>query len=595
MDPAGSSLTQAQIEAAVRSYLARVGRRYVPLAIGVIVLAIVAITVPTTEARKQPSQALNGLGTTTTGPTAGGTGSGAGAPAIGGISGAPASQGAAGGATSSSGAVAGGGGAGSAAGNGGAVPAGPVAPSASGIARTGVHCGPGKKQMTWSVYAPPCVARYTGNNGGATARGVTATTITLSYRISTSADDAAISAATGSAAPPKDTDFIADLNTYIGYFNDQFELYGRKVVIKSYNGTGDYIQEDQGQGGAQAQSDAATAHKLNAFGDVSFQLRGSNLYWSALAQQGIVAWGPLGFPTSYYQRYAPYWYSYTPSGSTVAGFFGNITCQRLAGMDAIFAPDVTYQKTNRVFGLIHPNNPEYVAIAGDIKKRLKSCGVGIAREQEYSINVAQYQTEATNMVAQMRAKGVTTVLCYCDPVVPIFLGNAAQSQGYNPEWVQPYWGDPQARQPEGGRWGGVISDAVQWPDQAHNEAYRVFKLASHGAEPKEKYYAAAYAEIMQVFIGLQSAGPTLTPQNMLRGYASLPDSGDGQAGTWTYKGGFVFTPQTTTTVGWYDPSYTSKFDGAAGGYQLCDSGKVFSFDDPRTWGGPRQQLHCFGK
>ena len=97
-------------------------------------------------------------------------------------------------------------------------------------------------------------------------------------------------------------DYVADLNTYINYFNSQFELYGRRVVIKTYNGQGDYIQEDQGQGADVAQSDAATAHSLDAFGDVTFQLRGSNPYWTALAQQRIVAWGPLGFPTSYYQR-----------------------------------------------------------------------------------------------------------------------------------------------------------------------------------------------------------------------------------------------------------------------------------------------------
>ena len=586
MDPAGAP-TQAQIEAAVRAYLARVGRRYLPLLVGAIVLVIVAVTVPT-QSHQQQSQTFNGLSGagsngTTTGVTPGT--SGAGGPQAAGVTGGGAASVGATGSNSGSGGT----------NQSGAVPTGPVAPSTSGVARSGVHCGAGKRQVTWSVYAPPCVARYTGNNGGATARGVTANTITLSYRVSTSADDAAISAATGSAAPPKDSQFIADLNTYISYLNNQFELYGRKVVIKPFNGTGDYIQEDQGQGGAQAQSDAATAHSLGAFGDVSFQLRGSNLYWSALAQQGIVAWGPLGFPTSYYQHYAPYWYSYTPSGSTVAGFFGNITCRRLAGMDAVFSPNVTYQHTVRKFGLIHPNNPEYIAIANDIKHRLSACGVAITREAEYSINVAQYQTEATNIVAQMQAKGVTTVLCYCDPVVPIFLGNAAQSQQYNPEWVQPFWGDPQARQPEGGNWRGVMADGVQWPAQSQNEAYRVYELASHGAKPHEQYYAAAYAEIMQVFIGLQAAGPDLTPQNMLRGYASLPDSGNGLSGKWSWKGNFVFTPQVSTTVSYFDPSYKSNFDGNTGGYRTCDADKVFSFDDASTWGGPRQQMHCFGR
>ncbi|HET6911647.1 MAG TPA: hypothetical protein VFH54_20155, partial [Mycobacteriales bacterium] len=193
MDPAGAP-TQAQIEAAVRAYLARVGRRYLPLLVGAIVLVIVAVTVPT-QSRQPQSPAFNGLagtgGNSTT--TNGTTGpSGATGPQAAGVSG---------GGTAAVGTTGSNSGPG-AAGQGGAVPTGPVAPSTSGIARSGVHCGAGKRQVTWSVYAPPCVAKYTGNNGGATARGVTANTITLSYRVSTSADDAAISAATGSAAPP---------------------------------------------------------------------------------------------------------------------------------------------------------------------------------------------------------------------------------------------------------------------------------------------------------------------------------------------------------------------------------------------------------
>jgi hypothetical protein len=457
-----------------------------------------------------------------------------------------------------------------------------------------VRCGPGKKQVTWSVYAPPCVAKYTGNNGGATSRGVTGTTITLSYRVTHSADDAAISAATGSAAPPSDASYIADLDTYVNYFNSQFELYGRKVVVKPYNGQGDYIQEDQGQGADTAQSDAAQAHAESAFGDVTYQLRGSNPYWTALAQQRIVAWGPLGFPTSYYQRYSPYWWSYTPSGSNVAAWFGDLTCRRMAGMNAIFSPDPTYQAQTRKFGLIHPDNPEYVAVANELKKQLKGCGVSV-REASYSINVAQYQTEATNVMAQMQSGGVTTVLCYCDPVVPIFLANAAQSQQYKPEWVQPYWGDAQARQPDNGNWQGVIASGGTWPAQSANEAYKVYKMASGGAEPHEKYYAAVYASAMQVFMGLQAAGPTLTPQNLLRGYQSLPATAAGAAGRWTFSGANVYTPQTTSQVGWFDPSYTSNFDGAAGGYRSCDAGKFFVYADQNSWGGPHQQMHCFGK
>ncbi|MCA1711550.1 MAG: hypothetical protein LC789_07915 [Actinobacteria bacterium] len=586
---------QPEIEAAVRRYLARLAGRYLPVLIGVVALALVVVLVPSSSPDQQAQQLL--------GTSDGGAGTGT---AVGGAAGtAPGTttaQGPAGTVSGPVGAGRSGGtvGSGTATGPGSQVAAGPVAGtgpigavSRTGTARNGTRCTPSARQFAFSPYAPPCVAAYSGNNGGATSYGVSRSTITLSYRIGNSASDAAITAATGTAAPPRDADYVKDLQLYIDFFNKQFELYGRKVVLKTFEGKGDYIQEDQGQGADKAQADAGTARGLGAFGDITYQLRGSNPYWSGLAQQKVVAWGPLGFPDSYYQQKAPYWWSYTPSGSDLAQWFGNATCRRLAGLKAIFSADPTIAAKDRKFGLVHPNNPEYEAIADEMKRVFQGCGVKLEKEASYSINVAQFQSQATNVMAQMQAAGVTTLLCYCDPVIPIFLGNAGQSQKYEPEWVQPYWGDPQARQPYGGQWHGVMVPGGQWPEENANEALKVFRLAG-GDKPLENQYAAAYATLLQVFQSLQAAGPELTPQNLQRGTFSLPDS-TGFAGRWTYRtGAHAFTPVDDAPVGWFDPAYRSAFDGAAGAYRNCESGTRFTYGSAAAWGPPRRQLHCFG-
>lgn len=575
---------QLDVEAAVRRYLARLAARYVPVLVGVTALVLVVALVPSTSTVPGQQSVLgtvdDGSGQAVTGATApAGSGPAAGRPttaAAGGSAAQPA------------------GGAGVAGPTAGPRAVVPGSGSTSGVSRAGVRCTAGARQVPWSVYAPPCQAAWTGDNGGATSFGVTGSTITLSYRLGNSASDAAITAATGSAAPPRDADYVKDLQVYIDYFNKQFELYGRKVVLRTYQGKGDYIQEDQGQGADRAQADAATARGLKAFGDATFQLRGSNPYWSALAQQRIVAWGPLGFPDSYYSSHAPYWWSVTPSGSDVGSWMGDMSCRRLAGMKAVFSPDKALAAKDRAFGLVHPDNPEYAAIADIIKGKLTACGVKLAREATYSINVAQFQSQATNVIAQMQAAGVTTLLCYCDPVVPIFLGNAAQSQNYRPEWVQPYWGDGQARQPYGGNWQGLMAPGGTWPSRSADEAYQVFKLAG-GSTPAETYYAAAYGTLMQLFTSLQAAGPTLTPANLQRGTMALPDS-VGFAGRWTYRtGAHAFTPVDQAPVGWFDPTMTSGFDGQKGGYRSCEGGRFFGYGDPASWGGPRVQLRCFGR
>ena len=101
-------------------------------------------------------------------------------------------------------------------------------PSEPGVARNGTKCGPGVRQFTFSPYAPTCLAEFKGNNGGATSHGVDAKTITLAFRRTNDYDTAAPAVGASSQAAIE-----ADLITLTNYFNSQYELYGRKVVVKT--------------------------------------------------------------------------------------------------------------------------------------------------------------------------------------------------------------------------------------------------------------------------------------------------------------------------------------------------------------------------
>jgi len=588
-----NGLDAAQVEQIVRAYIARVARRYAPLAVGALAVLMVVILVPSTSRTPTPQT----FGSSGLQASSGASGAAASGSSSSGRAGSVTGTGVASSPAGGGGAAAGPAGSGLAATARTTSAAGAAATgSDGGIARSGVHCGPGVRQVTWSVYAPPCVAQYNGNNGGATSHGVTASTITLSYRIGNSAQDAAVYAAAGAAAPAPDPAYIADLNTFVGLFNKDFELYGRKVVVKSFQGQGDYILEDEGQDQAQAQSDAVTARGLGAFADVTFQLKGSDPYWTGLAQQGVIAMGPLGFPESYYQRYAPYWWSFTPSGTQGADLLGNSICQRAAGLPAVYAGDTLYQKETRKFGLITPENPEYLEVADQIKAQLSGCGVTIAKQVSYAINVTSYESEAASMVAQMKTAGVTTVICFCDPIVPIFLSNSASSENYFPEWFEPNYLDPQGRLENQNEWSHALSDGGQYPSQANNEAYRAFKVADPSGSPAELYYDEAYFTVLQLFIGLQAAGPDLTPLNFERGMDSLPTTPTGMEGSWRFGPG-IFNPQATVQIGWWSPSDTSQRDGKVGAWQSCDNGRWLPIDPSgrSQWGPAHTQLNCFGK
>lgn len=583
-------IDQGEIEALVRSYLGRLARRYTPLVLGLVALILVAVLVPT---RSPSSPAV------AAGPSSGPPGS----PAQGGGTGAPGTSGSAGGLAPTSagsgsagaGSFSGGSPFGAGAGTPGAGGGGPVGAGGSGVARSGVRCGPGVRQVPWSAYAPPCVPAFTGSNGGATSHGVTGTTITLSYRVGNSTQDTAVYAAAGSAAPAPDSYYIADLNSYIALFNRTFELYGRHVVLKSFTGQGDYILEDQGQDQAAAQADAVTAHDLGAFADVSFQVKGSNPYWTGLAQEGVIAMGPLGFPDSYYQRHAPYWWSFNADGSQGAEYLGNAVCERAAGLPAQFAGEADLAGRIRAFGLVTPDNPEYLEVADQIQGALAGCGVKLAKRISYAINVTTYESEATSIVAQLKTAGVTSVICYCDPIVPVFLSDSAHAQGYFPEWFEPYYLDAQGRLEDQSEWAHAISDGGQYAPRSANEAYNALALAQPGATPREQYYDQAYFTLLQLFIGLQAAGPDLTPASFARGMASLPESALGMQGHWQFGPG-RYSPPADLQVGWWDPNAVSNKDGGKGAWLSCDGGKWFPIAPSRRseWGPAHTQLHCFG-
>src|SRR5579884_3311088 len=156
-------------------------RRYLLLYVVAIIGGMVLILLPTVEGGTGAASgtgggtgavAAAGTGTTTAG--AGQPGAAGGAPglaaagqagALGGTGAAAAGAGGAAAAASSASASSGGGGS--------AGPLGTVE-AATGTTAGGFKCASGVAQIPWSTYAPPCVANFTGNNGGSTTRGVTA-------------------------------------------------------------------------------------------------------------------------------------------------------------------------------------------------------------------------------------------------------------------------------------------------------------------------------------------------------------------------------------------------------------------------------------
>jgi len=589
VDEHPGELSRDEIDQEVRRYLVRQTRRVAPPLVLFVALVLVAALVAITGRGDHSAVTANGksAGDSTQSADTGSGGQAGSSDAGPGL------------AVGSAGGNGGGSSTGAVAASGASRPgtaAGPVSAAtvSTGTTRNGAKCSPGVRQVPWTKYAPNCAAAFSGTNGGATAQGVTADTITLSYRRSNTGEQSAITAIAGEATPNDDT-YLQDMNTYLELFNKQYELYGRHVVLKPYQGQGDYLQEDVGQGQEQAQADAVTARQLGAFADVTFPSAGSLFYSQALAAEKVASWGfPLN-PQSWYEKYSPFQYNFFLDGSKWAQWAGNMVCARMQGLPAIYAGDAVMQSKDRVFGLVSVEFPTWLQTSDEIEHNLQArCGVKLARRVSYPENIGTLQQNGSNISAQMKAAGVTTVICFCDPLMPIFLTQSATQQSYRPEWIFQNDYDPISQDADQSQFAHAMAPGPASPPQSTSEALKAFQLVRPGGKPAEIYYLAAYEVLLQLFGGLQAAGPTLNPQTFQQGMFSVPSSlAGGDYGDWG-SGPGAFTPTVSTSVVWWNTKATSP-NGKAGTWTPCDSNAYYPFKDPAHWGTAHTQLRCFGR
>ena len=92
-------------------------------------------------------------------------------------------------------------------------------------------------------FAQPCYAPFAGDNGGATAPGVTGDEINIVYYEGQESDP--IIAYITDAVKVDDTngDQFATMKELIRYYETYYELYGRKVNLVTFEGTGTAIDE----------------------------------------------------------------------------------------------------------------------------------------------------------------------------------------------------------------------------------------------------------------------------------------------------------------------------------------------------------------
>jgi len=394
-----------------------------------------------------------------------------------------------------------------------------------------------------SPYAAPCVAKFTGNNGGATYNGVTGTTITLSRREfpeSANGQEIAAQAKNEGYALPQVTDQV--MQTFLNYFNSTYDLYGRKVVIQPEASTSNYTAELLNTNQAQACADAdKIANQAHAFGDLGigedFQGGGTSVFAQCAAQQKMVVFdGAAYFNEGFYQQNNPYVWGIPQDCSRIANNSAEAYSKLLAGHPAQYAGDASLKTATRKFGIYVPNLPAYTSCTTQSQQAMEQTykvpASAASTVFTYGLDISTFQQSAQQAIVQFKAAGVTTIITACDSFSLSLLTKAAAAQNYHPEWLlNGVAGDDtdsvaqtyDQSETTGHLFG--LSEAspqtqIYGPNSLAGKLYQ--KLTGHAIPPGTD---GNYANLVWVFNALQAAGPDLTPDNMAKGVHAMPALG----------------------------------------------------------------------
>jgi hypothetical protein len=456
---------------------------------------------------------------------------------------------------------------------------GGAAAGAEGAAAPGAAggCPDRKEQVPSDPYSPPCTS-FTGSNGGGTSKGVTDKEIKVAYRVlNEKGFQQTLAQLAGASLSDSPDSVTRTVQALADYFNQRFQFYGRKIKIEFYDGKGSNTNELLGKGREQAVADAIkVADEIGAFADLSAT---SEPYAGALADRKVIGFGTPYLSRKWHEDHAPYAWSIATDGSIVSEFAAEFTVKKLYGGNADHAGGSLKGKP-RSFGTLAPENSWYQESVDNAEEVIKKSGQKPGYRRAYVLDLGTMSNQATQIISDFKSRGITTIVCGCDPILPVFLSGVANREQYYPEFIIV---------------GTALTDAdivgQLWNQNFASHAFGVSPLDGFVPPTQTIAYAAyksvrqdepafsvdlIYYQMYMLAIGLQMAGPDLNPSTFDAGMASYPAK-TGPFGLWDFGPGDRTAANDVREIYW-DPGAVSTYNGKQGAYIGANKGARFQRD-----------------
>jgi hypothetical protein len=435
---------------------------------------------------------------------------------------------------------------------------------------------------------PPCVPALKGSNGGATSKGVDATTIKIGYYIPP--DDPTytplLKAAGAYDAPDNSAQAYRD---YAEIYSHVYDLYGRTVQMVRIDGSGASNDEQA----AKADADKAAADGVFAVIGGPAQARS---FATELAHRKILCIGAciVSAPQAFIAQNSPYIWPTGPSPEETALMTTELIKKQLVGKKAVYAGDPALKAKTRTFTLLNYDtvDGEYKASWDTFYKDLQQAGADAVGHVTYLLRQRELVSDARTIATKLKSLGATTIVFTGDPIFPSFLTTQMTEQGYFPEWVMAgtVLADTNvfARRFDKQQWSHafglqLIPARVPKPQQ---DSYTLHEWWFGTPPPTSNNYGIIKGDVELLMDGMQLAGPKLTPTTFRDGMFHAPAQPSGphaltQIDTYGSHGfwsGTDYNGLDNAGILYWDPNVSGPDETgnvAPGMYRLVDGGRRY--------------------
>ena len=465
----------------------------------------------------------------------------------------------------------------------------------------GPHCRGDGRQLGVSYAMPPCAQWNATDNGGATGRGVFPDRI-LVVRYLAQIDPGTRAILQGTKLSDDPAVVKRAYDALRRYGNMHYETYGREVQFVDYPASGPHTSDEASRADA-----IKIAGDIKPFAVIEGDPAGAApaTFITELARRGVPCFCSTSLPSSVYTSVPPIVFSALPTMDEYVQASAEYTCKKLLNKKADYAGAGVKGK-DRKYGLIYwqgENGTVYPWLAATkplAEQAFARCGIKFTKEVGYFYDPGRNQQDVTNLIAQLKGAGVTTIFPFWDPLYPILITQEATKQAYFPEWFVTGTGlsdtTTAGRLYDQQQWThafGVSPLWVTWATVAKSAGYREYHWARPDDPPGDEgvlinIYRARIAEL---FTSIHMAGPRLTNDTLTAGVFAYPPTGGSAGRPLLFRNRQYPNAIKDFVEVWYDGNASGPDERGQQGNGMirkADGGRRFRIgqftNDPSKWG-----------